>query len=68
MGISCAPDFNQDIIEDILRAHNVEVYIDDIGIFSNSWEEHVKKINEVLNTLQDNGFAINPLKCEWEIK
>jgi hypothetical protein len=68
MGILCAPDFTQEIMEDVLKEHNVEVYIDDIGIFSNSWKEHVKKINELLNTLQENGFAINPLKCEWAIK
>jgi hypothetical protein len=44
------------------------VYIDDIGAFSNSWEEHMGPLSKILTLLQDNGFTVNQLKCEWAVK
>ncbi len=41
---------------------------DDIGAISNSWEEHMALICKILTLLQDNGFTVNPLKCEWAVK
>ncbi len=69
MGLKCSPDFAQETTENIF--HNVEdaeVYIDDIGAFSNSWEHHVKLLHTILSKLQDNGFTVNPLKCDWAVK
>ena len=34
----------------------VIVYLDDILIFSQSWEEHVKQLRQVFNTLQDGDY------------
>jgi hypothetical protein len=37
VGLKCSPDFTQDVMENIFRdVAEVEVYIDDIGIFSDS--------------------------------
>jgi hypothetical protein len=47
---------------------NAEVYIDDIGAFSITWEHHMKLLRTILEKLQDNGFTVNPLKCDWAIK
>ncbi len=42
MRLKCSPDFAQDVMEDIFwEIEDAEVYIDDIGAFSNSWEEHM---------------------------
>ena len=68
MGILESPDIAQEIMENILREDDCEVYIDDIGIFSNDWDEHVGKIKRILKKLQDHGFTMNPLKCEWAVK
>jgi hypothetical protein len=65
MGLKCSPDYAQEVMENIFRdVTNAEVYIDDIGAFSNSWEEHMTLVSKILTLLQDNGFTVNPLKCE----
>ena len=46
----------------------MEVYIDDIGIFSDSWEQHLAVFCIVHQKPQENGFTVNPLKCECAIK
>ncbi|KAG7340304.1 reverse transcriptase RNA-dependent DNA polymerase [Nitzschia inconspicua] len=48
MGIKQSPDVAQQIMEDVLRdCPEVEVYIDDIGVFSNTWEEHLASLRKV---------------------
>ena len=69
MGLKCSPDFAQETMENIFRdVEDAEVYIDGIGAFSNSWEHHVKLLHTILAKLQDNGFTVNPLKCEWAVQ
>jgi transposase InsO family protein len=69
MGIKQSPDIAQQIMEDLFRNFDeVDVYIDDIGIFSNSWDDHVKSLQRVLKILQECNFTVNPLKCEWAVQ
>ncbi len=49
-------------------AAEVEIYIDDTGIFSDSWEQHLAVLWIVLQKPQQNGFIVNPLKCECAVK
>jgi hypothetical protein len=56
-------------MEDIFRdVEDEEVCIDDIGAFYHSWDDHIALLHTILTKLQDNGFTINPLKCEWAVK
>jgi len=69
MGVCCSPDFAQEIMEDIFNdVEEVECYLDDVGCFDNSWKEHLQSLEKVLQRLQDNGFCVNPLKCEWAVQ
>jgi hypothetical protein len=52
-------------MENIFRdVEDAEVYIDNICAISNSREEHMALLSTILTLLQDNGFTVNPLKCE----
>ena len=65
MGLTRSPDIRQELMENIFRdIENSDVFIDDIDAFSNSWEAHLKLLEQILTRLQDNGFTVNPLKCE----
>jgi len=69
MGIKQSPDFAQQAMEEILHdLPDVEAYIDDIGIFSDSYDDHIATITTVLKRLQENGFTVHPYKCEWAVQ
>jgi Reverse transcriptase (RNA-dependent DNA polymerase) len=69
MGISQAPDISQEIMEDLYRNFNeVDIYIDDIGVFSNDWDTHCVSLTRILNVLEANNFTVNPHKCEWAVQ
>jgi hypothetical protein len=63
MGVYCSPDFAQEVMENIFRdSDEAEVYIDDIGVFSDSWEQHMATLRVVLQKLQDNGFTVKSIE------
>ena len=69
MGVSTSPDMAQEIMEQVLSSlENTEVYLDDIAAFSSDFDSHISLLEKILQCLQDNGFSINPLKCEWAIQ
>ena len=69
MGIKALPDIVQEIMEDFLCSlSDVEVYIDDIGICSNSYDDHMCATEEVMKRLNENGCTVNPLKCDWAVQ
>jgi hypothetical protein len=58
-----------EVMENIFQdVEDAEVYIDNIGAFSHSWDDHIALLLTILTKLQDNGFTVNPLKCEWTVK
>ena len=69
MGLKFSPDFAQEVMENISRhLEDTDIYIDDVGSFSTSWTAHIKLLHEILRLFKDNGFTVNPLKCECEVK
>ncbi len=69
MVLKCSPDIAQAAIENVLSdIEDVNVYIDDVGAFSDDWDHHINLLATILWQLCENGFKINPLKCEWAVK
>ena len=67
-GLTNAPSTFQSIMNHILEVFLnkfVVVYLDDILIFSDTLEEHVKHVETVLKVLKDNNFTLAKKKCEW---
>ena len=68
-GLTGAPATFQRCMNFILMdSTNAMVYIDDIIIFSNSFEQHLEDIQDVMERLQLAGLKIKPTKCEFAKK
>ena len=65
MGVKQSPDISQEVMESLFRDLD---YIDNVGIFSDTWQEHLDSLGKVLAILEKHNFSVNPLKCEWGVK
>ncbi|CAF1437902.1 unnamed protein product [Adineta ricciae] len=66
MGLMNAPPTFQRMMNNIIgynRWDYVLVYLDDILIFSKSFEEHMDHLRELFAVLSDHRFTLNPSKC-----
>ena len=69
MGVKQVTNISQEVMEDVLQnIKDNEAYLDDIGVFTIGWHNHLHTLECVLKALEDNNFAINPDKCEWAIQ
>ena len=66
-GVCNAPAIFQTLMEKILHGLGefCKVYMDDLIIFSDTWEEHLTHVRKVLTALKAAGLTANPAKCEW---
>ena len=56
-------------MDEVFRGqNNAFVYIDDVLIFSNSYEEHLRHLSEVFNRLNHYGLILNKVKCVFEVR
>jgi RNase H-like domain found in reverse transcriptase/Reverse transcriptase (RNA-dependent DNA polymerase) len=69
MGVKQSYDIAQEVMENLFRdLDNIEVYIDDIGCFSSSFSTYTNTLDIILTQLEQNGFTVNPSKCEWVVQ
>nr|CAD1837549.1 unnamed protein product [Ananas comosus var. bracteatus] len=63
-----APATFMRLMNDVLRPFLddfVIVYLDDILIYSRSWEEHLAHVKKVFMLLEEHQLRLNPKKCEY---
>jgi len=63
-GMSVSPSIMQRLSNEIIRDMKAfaAAYLDDIVIFSRSWEEHIAHLEQVFATLRKHQIAISPNK------
>lgn len=68
-GLKTAPAIFQRILSSIIRKHNLSNfavnYIDDILVFSKTFEEHIEHLSQLLNSIQKEGFRLKLSKCNF---
>jgi hypothetical protein len=67
-GLTNAPTTFMRLMDDVLRPFTnsfLVVYLDDILIFSETWEEHMQHIQQVLSTLPKHKIYANLEKCSF---
>ncbi|XP_028253710.1 uncharacterized protein LOC114429061 [Parambassis ranga] len=64
-GLQGAPATFQRLMNLVLRdvSEFSAAYLDDVVIFSQSWEEHMSHLHQVLQCIRVAGLTINPQKC-----
>ena len=70
-GLTNAPGTFQYLMENIFHEYLddfVTVYLDDILIYSKSYEEHLRHLKIVLEALKNNNLYANPSKCEFALE
>jgi hypothetical protein len=69
-GLTNEPNTFMRLMDDVLRPFTnsfVVVYLDDILIFDENWEEHRRNIQQVLSTLWQHKLYANLEKCSFEM-
>jgi len=66
-GLKNAPGIFQRVVERVLEPvkHCSRNYIDDVIVFSKSWEVHIEDVCSVLETLHEAGLKVKFKKCEF---
>jgi hypothetical protein len=67
-GLCNVPTTFMQVMNDVFRSFIndfVIVYLDDILIFSKSWEDHVKHVRKVLDVLKKAKLCLKMSKCEF---
>lgn len=67
-GLTNAPATFQRLMERCMGELNLReclIFLDDILIFSETFEEHIKRIEAVFSRLQQHGLKLKPSKCEF---
>ena len=64
-----APAVFQSLMTDIMKDGNdfARPYMDDVVVFSESWEAHKIIVRQILECLRGAGLMTNPNKCCWGV-
>ena len=68
-GLSGAPATFQRLMDKVLRGTSgfAGVYLDDIIVYGNTWSEHLKNLEIVLQKVQEAGLTLKLKKCNFGV-
>ena len=56
----------QRLMDEVVRGlHNTKVYVDDLIVYSTSWDEHVRDLEALFQKLRSYGLTVNLVKSEF---
>ena len=58
-----AASFNRLMRKVLGDVENVDCFVDDVVIYTDTWKEHIQKWDEVLKRLKEAGLTVKPSKC-----
>ena len=66
-GLNGAPATFQRLMNEVVRDMEkfVHAYLDDLVIFSDTWEEHLSHLGAMLEKIQQFGLTAKMVKCQW---
>ena len=66
-GLNGAPATFQRLMNEVVRDMEkfAHAYLDDLVIFSDTWEEHLVYLESILGKLREFGLTANMTKCQW---
>ena len=66
-GCRTASQHFQRVVDDLLRPHSsyAHAYIDDTGVYSMSWDEHLVHLENVFKAFLDAGMTLKLSKCKF---
>ena len=71
-GLSNAPSSFQNFLNDILGNNILDIfviaYVDDIQVFSKTFQKHKKHVKTVLGRIQAAGLQLDIVKCEFKVQ
>ena len=70
-GLSGTPASFQRLMSGVLGSLNWQValcYLDDILVWGTTWTEHIQRLRQVLQRLQEVGTLLNPEKCTFGVR
>jgi hypothetical protein len=67
MGLKGAGSHFQEQMSSLLQGYLygwLEVYMDDILVYANTWDDYVQHIRTLFEVMRTNGITLNPAKCK----
>ena len=66
-GLSGAPSSFQRLMDKLIKGCEgfASAYLDDLVVFSNSWQEHLSQLRAVLNRIKEAGLTVKVGKCQF---
>ena len=66
-GLRSAPSTFQRMMDEVLRdcQEFAVPYVDDVLVFSSSWDRHLRDLDCVMSCLAKAGLTAKPSKCAW---